>query len=179
MKENIQFKEKLFLEFSPSGYVYKIISDNGNLIVLKEEDGAAIIASLIDKYAWWKIDISTSIERDDFSWSAEPVPEEHKYDFEIETKIRITLLKEKRVKSYYDAQPLPARLLQFLPEEVKREMKITRKQMLFIDSLLMDVDFLITDKDLHSLTKREASALIELLQALKLQTLEEESVPLF
>lgn len=177
--QKIQFKEKLILQFSSFGYVYKIIPDNGNVIVLKGEEGAAVVASLIDKYEWQKIDIHIDLERDNFDWlpEGEKISEEYRYDFKTEITLIVVLKKERRVKSFSDRQKLPKRLLNVLPKEIKSKLQITNKQLMYIENLLEEVDFLIDEKELRLLTRQEASALIEMLKLTIANNTEPEPVP--
>jgi hypothetical protein len=166
----VKFNEKLILQFAPNANVFTVSRDGEEPFVLKGGNATDTIASLLDRFAWWKIEITESMERDDFTWLGH-VPLEARYDFQEDTVVRVFLVKEERVKSFFDRQPLPAKLLKALPKEVKKELLITKKQIQFIQFLLEGLDeFLIDEGELNSLTKREASALIKYLQTLKPST---------
>jgi hypothetical protein len=163
----IKFNEKIFISFHPNTNVFTVSRDGEEPFVLKGGNATNTIASLLDRFAWWKVEIVETMERDDFSWLGH-VPLEARYDFQEDTVVRVLLVKEERVKSFFDKQKLPTKLLKALPKEVKKELFITKKQLQFIQFLIEGLDeFLIDDGELKSLTKREASALIKYLQTLE------------
>jgi len=162
----IRFYETVSLEIKSTSITVSI--DGKEPVVVRGKNIPSIVARLLDSFTWEKIIMCHELVRDNFQWLGDaPIPPEHKYDYDEDNSLIIVLRKEERVKSFLDRQPLPARLLNALPVEVKRELFITKKQFQFIQFLTEGLDVMISERELHSLTKKEASALIKYLQALQ------------
>jgi len=163
----IRFNESLILKINSSKSVIVSV-DVKEPVVMRGSNIPSLIAKLIDGFAWEKIVMCHELVRDNFQWLGDAPPPEHKYDYDEDNSIIIVLRKEERVKSFLDKQPLPVKLLNALPADVKRELFITKKQFQFIQFLTEGLDdVMISERELHSLTKKEASALIKHLQALQ------------
>jgi len=144
----IDFKEKIIIGgFRNRLFLYS--ADGGDVSVYKKEDAASVAARLIDTYAYLSIRVEIVWERDDYrKYNLPPPPPEHEFDINMDLSMSITLQKKSRFNEE-GFQELPETFIALLPEEVRKHLWATEKQIKYIKSLGGNIT--------KYTTKREAS----------------------
>jgi hypothetical protein len=161
----IKFKKFVNVLFYSKGTSFTVFPDGKDRFVLRGEGAYKEIATLIDNYVIEKLLITEELSRIDHTGIGF-TPFEERYVLEEYKTVSVLFIKDERVKSLSNMQPIPKRLLEHLHDGVLKELKPTSKQVGMIRWLEEEVkspELRRSIGEIMKMTKREASEVIKVL----------------